>query len=145
VNQELRRLWGESRCVDTAQGYKEIAALETKIANVRKAIEEGLEDVPWANSRLRELSAERHALTSAVNAPGPPQLDSATVMAYSHETAKLMESGQPAERKRLLRTWVQEVRLNPESLEVNISYRLPEAVMKGLVAGAGFEPATFGL
>jgi len=56
-----------------------------------------------------------------------------------------MQCGQPAERKRLLRTWVHEVKLEPETLEVKISYRLPEAVMKGVVAGAGFEPATFGL
>lgn len=33
--------------------------------------------------------------------------------------------GEPAERKRLLRNWVQEVKLKPESLEVDISYRLP--------------------
>jgi hypothetical protein len=66
-------------------------------------------------------------------------------MAYRRQTAKLMQSGQPAERKRLLRAWVQEIKLEPETLEVKISYRLPEAVMKGVVAGAGFEPATFGL
>ena len=142
----MRRLWEESTGhVDSAQARKEIATLETKIANTRRAIEDGLADAWWANSRLRELSAERDALTAAFNAPGPPQFDSATVMAYSRETAKLMETGQPAERKRLLRTWVQEVNLKPESLEVKISYRVPEAVMKGVVAGAGFEPATFGL
>ena len=33
----------------------------------------------------------------------------------------------------------------PQDLEVSISYRLPEAVMNGLVAGDGFEPPTFGL
>jgi hypothetical protein len=31
---------------------------------------------------------------------------------------------------------VQEVQLEPQTLEVKISYRLPEAVMKGVVAGA---------
>ena len=33
----------------------------------------------------------------------------------------------------------------PQDLEVSISYRLPEAIMNGLVAGEGFEPSTFGL
>jgi hypothetical protein len=33
----------------------------------------------------------------------------------------------------------------PQELEVSISYRLPEAIMNGLVAGGGFEPPTFGL
>ena len=110
-----------------------------------RAIEEGLTDAQWANSRLRELSAERDAPTAALNAPGPPQLDTETVMAYRRQTMKLMQSGQPAERKRLLRAWVQEIKLEPEKLEVKISYRLPEAVMNSVVAGAGFEPATFGL
>jgi len=40
---------------------------------------------------------------------------------------------------------VKEVVLDPEELEVNINYRLPEAVMNGVVAGGGFEPPTFGL
>jgi len=66
-------------------------------------------------------------------------------MTYRRQTEKLMKSGEPAERKRLMRAWVQQIKLDPETLEVKISYRLPEAVMKGLVAGAGFEPATFGL
>lgn len=47
-----------------------------------------------------------------------------------------MVSGHAAERKRLLRAWVNEMRLEPESLEVKISYRLPESVVKGVVAGA---------
>jgi hypothetical protein len=56
-----------------------------------------------------------------------------------------MAPGQSAERKRFMRAWVQEIKLEPQTLEVKISYRLPEVVMKGVVAGAGFEPATFGL
>ena len=75
----------------------------------------------------------------------PPLVDSGSVMTYRRETEKVIASRHPAERKRLIRTWVNEVRLEPQTLEVKISYRLPEAVMKGLVAGAGFEPATFGL
>jgi hypothetical protein len=47
--------------------------------------------------------------------------------------------------KQLLRTLAGEVKLMPEDLEVNISYRLPEAIMNGMVAGDGFEPPTFGL
>ena len=40
--------------------------------------------------------------------------------------------------KRVVRTCVQEMKLAPESLEVEITYRLPEPVMNGLVAGACF-------
>jgi hypothetical protein len=44
-----------------------------------------------------------------------------------------------------MRMWVQEIKLKPVDLEVNITYSLPESIMNGLVAGGGFEPPTFGL
>ena len=58
--------------------------------------------------------------------------------------SRLPQGGQ-AERKQLVRTLVGEVKLMPQDLEVSISYRLPEAIIKDLVAGVGFEPTTFGL
>lgn len=83
VNTELRRLWEDSTgYADNNKARKEIEQIETKIGNIRRAIEEGLADAQWANSRLRELSAERDVLAAALNAPGPPQLDSGTVMTY---------------------------------------------------------------
>ena len=48
---------------------------------------------------------------------------------------KLLRQGGQAERKQLLRTLIGEVKLMPQDLEVSISYRLPEAIMNGLVAG----------
>ena len=64
----------------------------------------------------------------------------------ARETEKVLKQGAPAERKRIVRRWVEGVTLNPESLEVDIRYRLPEPVMVNrVVAGAGFEPATYGL
>jgi hypothetical protein len=44
-----------------------------------------------------------------------------------------------------IRTWVKELKQTPEGLEVEITYRVPELFFNKLVAGAGFEPATFGL
>jgi len=57
-------------------------------------------------------------------------------MDYRRQADKLLRHGAQAERKQLLRTLVGEVKLNPRELEVTISYRLPEAIMNGLVAGA---------
>jgi hypothetical protein len=57
-------------------------------------------------------------------------------MTYRRDAEKVFQHGEPAERKRLLRNWVQEVRLKPDILEVSISYRIPEPVMNGVVAGA---------
>ena len=50
-----------------------------------------------------------------------------------------------AEQKQLLRIWLQEIKLAPEQREVVLTYRVPEPVIINMVAGAGFEPATFGL
>ena len=58
-------------------------------------------------------------------------------MTYRRESEKVIASGHPAERERIIRTCVNEATLEPQTLEVKISYRLPEAVMKGVVAGAG--------
>jgi hypothetical protein len=138
VNLEIRRLWEETtgRAAGSGNGRKDAEGVEAKIANLRRAVEDGFADASWANARLRELIAERDALTARMDEQEPPVLDSKTVMAYRRQTEKVMASGHPAERKRLLRAWVQEVKLEPQTLEVKISYRLPEAVMKGVVAGA---------
>jgi hypothetical protein len=64
--------------------------------------------------RLRELLDERQALVAASSPGGPPpQIDAATVMAYRRQTEKLFSGGDPADRKRLLRMWVQEIKLKP--------------------------------
>src|SRR5207245_11336168 len=91
------------------------------------------------NARLAELARERDAVGAATASAAPPQLDVDTVMDYRRKTEKVFKQGDPAERKRLLRNFVQEVKLKPENLEVSISYCLPESVMNELVAGACFE------
>jgi hypothetical protein len=112
----------------------------------RKAVEDGLSDAAWANGRLRELTAERNALADACETSGePPQIDAKVALAYRLQMQRSLREGEPAERKRVVRGCVQEMKLAPDSLEVEITYRLPEPVMNGVVAGAGFEPATFGL
>ena len=121
VNVELRRLWEDSTGhADSATAVTEIERVEAKIANIRRAVEDGFADASWANSRLRELIAEREALRARLDAPEPPQLDAETVIAYRRQTEKVMTSGHPAERKRLMRAWVQEMRLEPQTLEVKI-------------------------
>ncbi len=78
-------------------------------------------------------------------ADGPPELDVETVLAYRRQADRALAYGTPSERKQVLCTWVEELRLEPERLEVEIAYRVPTDFMNGVVAGAGFEPATSGL
>ena len=145
VNEELTQIWAGATGFRPDAAEK-IRAIERKISNVRRAIEDGLEDAAWANDRLRELSAERDSMTAiSCRVGSPPQIDSVTALEYRKQAEKLFSQGGPEERKRLLRTWVQEVKLRADELEVVINYRLPESVMNGVVAGEGFEPSTFGL
>ena len=145
VNKELLQIWEASTGFRPDAG-EQVAAIDRKIANLRRAVEDGLNDANWANTRLRELHAERETLVAVSAKQGaPPQLDVATAMTYRRQTDKLLQQGGQAERKQLLRTLVSEVKLLPQDLEVSICYRLPEAVMNGVVAGVGFEPTTFGL
>ena len=39
------------------------------------------------------------------------------------------------ERKKLLREWVETIKLAPETSEVSIHYKVPEPMVNGLVAG----------
>ncbi len=66
-------------------------------------------------------------------------------MAYRADVWRLLKQGSNSEKKRLLASCIDEIKLAPESLEVEFHYKLPEPVVDNMGAGAGFEPTTFGL
>ena len=145
INEEPRRIFEESTGYDP-QAAQRIKEVERKIDNIWKAIEDGLMDAPRANSQLETLAEEREKLLGAtVASDGPPQIDLETALAYRRQTEKVLAQGSPTERKQVLRTWVADMKLAPERLEVAWTYQIPEPVMHSVVAGAGFEPATSGL
>ena len=144
VNAELRRL-SKLQTGAAPETSRKIQEIESRITNIRQAIEQGLQDANWANSRLRELILEKEALEREVRRSTPPQIDVATAFAYRKNTAKLLQHGDITERKRLLRSLVENVKLLPDELEIEIAYRIPGDVMNSVVAGDGFEPPTFGL
>jgi len=101
-----------------------------------------LGDAAWANSRLGELLAERERLAGARVVSGePPQIDAKTALACRRQTEKVLAQGDAAERKRLVRTWVQEMKQAPGRLEVEITYRIPEPVLTR-AGGAGPQPTS---
>jgi hypothetical protein len=74
-------LWRESTGYsDDTTARAEIATLDAKIANIRRAIEDGLANASWANARLGELIGQREPLAAKLDAAKPPQLDVKTVM-----------------------------------------------------------------
>jgi len=116
ANAELRRIWEQSMGCDP-NAAKRLTAIDAKIANIRRAIEDGLSDAAWANARLQELLAERERLLGSAPVSGkPPQIDAEIALALRRQTEAVLAEGTPAEKKRVLRTWVNEVTLAPESL-----------------------------
>lgn len=136
MNEELQYIW------EVATGHdpdttRRLAEVEKKIANTWTAIEDGLTDTATANARLRALQAERDELQKAVVVVGEaPQVDAQMATAYQRQAEKMLAEGTPAEKKQILRTWVAEMKLAPEALEVEMTYRIPEPVMHSQVAGA---------
>jgi hypothetical protein len=73
INKELRQILEASMDFRPDAGER-VAAIDRKVANIRRAVEEGLNDGSWANTRLRELYTERGSVvTASRNASGPPQ------------------------------------------------------------------------
>jgi hypothetical protein len=58
VNRELRRVWKSVTGYSPVNSAR-ICAIDKRIANVRRAVEDGLNDAARANARLRELIQER--------------------------------------------------------------------------------------
>ena len=136
VNDELRSIWEESHGIDPAVELH-LSEAETKIANIRKAIEEGLADTAWANQRLRDLTSEREQFAGMLRTTQqPPQIDIESARAHGRLVDQVFAEGSPAEKKRVMRSWVAELKLAPESLAVNILYQIPEPVVVNMGAGA---------
>jgi len=136
VNERLREMWRQHHGVDPAAPRK-LAEIEGRIARIRREIEDGTPDLEWARARLRELLAEQARLAESTSVTGSaPELDMATVNDYCRNTRRLLSHGSPEERKALIRQWVGDMKLAPEALEVEITYRVPELFNNQLGAGA---------
>jgi hypothetical protein len=134
MNQELRHLW-ETTTGHDRDAERKVREIDSKIANIRRAVEDGLSDAGWANERLGELLAERARIGEATARFGAaPQIDAKAALSYRADLGKVLVHGEMAERKKLVRAWVQEMKLAPERLEVEITYRLPEPVVNSVVA-----------
>ncbi len=72
----------------------------------------------------------------------PPRISRREALAYRGNLREVLKHGDMAERKELVRDCVQELKLAPEELTVQITYQVPEPVMNSVVARVGFEPTT---
>lgn len=119
VNDEIARLWAEQTGQDP-EAERKLAAVEAKITRVRAAIEDGLQDAAWANERLEVLNRERKNLQVQIDSAREsqqvqsansfcPKVSVEQVMAMRRDVERLFAiEGSTAEKKQLLRIWVQE-------------------------------------
>jgi site-specific DNA recombinase len=128
VNEELRQAWEMESGYDP-QAEKRIAEIDRKVDHLRKLLEDGLDDVDYANSRLRELRTERDSLSEALTKPGQPlQVDSQKATSYRKNLHEVLQQGKPEERKECVQPWVDKITLFPESRELEIKYSIPDQI-----------------
>ena len=134
-NNELRQIWEVSAGHDP-NALQRVKEIDVKIANIRKAVEDGLSDASWTNTRMRELLEERSNLAAKTLIGGEvPQIDVSEVMAYQAQVQRSLSVGTYEEKKRILRSCVDKITMAPDLLEVEINYKLPEAI--GAYSGSG--------
>ena len=150
---------------DSSEISSELDIIESEIANVRKAIKNGLEDVAWANEEIRNLNRRREELqtrqTEISLKPEPSKIDKTLVERCKKDFAKVLACGSPAEKKAFIRLFLKQIELDPDTGDILMHLYSRPAGLKahkkstpasletgvpiGVVAGTGFEPATFGL
>ena len=145
VNNELRRLSGCG-----IEGDLRLKAVEGKIANLVRSLEDGFTTAEIVNNRLRELALEKEELSRTVKpVSAPSQINAEELRVYLKNLEKAVAKGNSSEIKRIIGQCVDEMALDPEECKVVIQQKTPgrlsPALSQPVVAGAGFEPATFGL
>ncbi len=151
-----------------AQGQdprRELATIRARVAEIEEkasVLLEGLsaDTKAFVDAKLRDLGTERRRLQSRreeLEAASYTPIDADVVLRHGMEALRnlprLLESGSLEERKEFVRAFVGGVSVVPTDCRLELSMHkipaieqlLPGNSTCGLVAGAGFEPATFGL
>ncbi len=149
VDRELRELTAASS-FEAVQARERLVQLDRQLDNVRQAIENGLDDVQWANRRVAELRAERDAVLLRAASPAeviaPPRLPASELLALRAEALRGLNAETSKARRDVVRQFASQIVLEPGTREIQLHLRqVPAQVSQRMVAGAGFEPATYGL
>jgi site-specific DNA recombinase len=148
VNRRLATEWKSAGGADAAAVRRRVERVESKMQNIRQAVEDGLGDAGWANARLAELSRERAELAAKLgDAPvsaQQPQLDGSEVARYLTDVRRLLSHADDRERRMIARRLVEEVTLDPDERRIEVKVKLPANAVQRVEAAAGVEPANGG-
>ena len=145
INSKLAAEWNNTHLPSNTIRQR-LQEVRKGITNINLGVEAGSVDLVWAASRLRELKREEASLEGSQPSQGkPPQIDIKCIRELLDRFETVFKVGTNSEKKAILRNLVDRMTMAPESLEIEIVLKAPEPLVHRLVAGAGFEPATFGL
>ena len=164
VNQELRAHY-QQYTEEFLEINCRLGKVNEELNNIRCAVKAGLDDLDGANQELRRLKREQEDLQVRQRAlgtePEVPQVDLALVADYQRRFTEVFARGTNEEKRTVARCFVKKIEVDPDTGNVlmYLFSRPPAATIPqksigtppksrasiGLVAGAGFEPATFGL
>jgi recombinase-like zinc beta ribbon protein len=166
VHKRLKALLtGEENAANVDDPRREIVTVRARLAEINRKADvllEGLsaETRGFIDTKLRDLAVEQRTLEqrlSQLEALPYQTIDVEAILKHGKEALRslprLMESGSLEERKEFVQSLVERIVVKPdeERLDVHMK-KLPATVFPqpgvlsvGVVAGAGFEPATFGL
>ncbi len=148
--------------LDPGPEMKEIRARIAEIDRKAGLLLDGLsaETKAFIDAKLRDFAVEKDRLKRRIEelASLPHEtIDVDAVMreglAAIQELPLLMESGSLEERKEFVQAFIDGITVMPDERRLDVRMKklptrgnpLPGAASVGMVAGAGFEPATFGL
>ena len=166
ANEEARALY-QQQASESVEIARELVKVEEELANIRQAIKGGLDDLEWANAELARLKTQREGLLARQDQvgvePEVPRFDLAEVEECRRRFAEVFAQGTNEEKRDFARLFVQKIEVDPDTGEVlmHLFSRPPVPMSRrghkrtpasgetgvriGMVAGAGFEPATSGL
>ena len=162
MNEELQAV-EQQESAEAVEIGRELTRVDQETANLRKAIKAGLDDVSWANMELRRLKAEREGLLDRQEKlaprPEPVRVDLCLVEECRRAFVEVFSTGTPEEKRQYAHLFVKKIEVDPDTGDIlmHLFSRPPFLAQKGkpaseetgfrigVVAGAGFEPATSGL
>jgi hypothetical protein len=97
-------LWEAEGGATAREAERRAAEIERKIANIRQAVEDGIDDAGWANGRLAELREERAKFERQARAlrAEPPTIDAGPLQSYAARLPRLLAVATADEKRRLV-------------------------------------------
>jgi DNA invertase Pin-like site-specific DNA recombinase len=158
----LRRYIEEEIAAQGANPARKIAEITARLDEINRrasTLLDGMspESKHFVDGKLRELAQEKRRLTGRLEelettryTPINPDAVLKTGLAELKNLPRLLEVGKREERKEFVRAFVEGITIHPDQPKIEATIRrIPTLGKKDptceLVAGAGFEPATFGL